>query len=270
MKKRIFKNRFFFRTITSVFTICALIVGCTYFEKQNKAQKSKAANYNLVWSDEFNGDSLDRNNWVAEIGAGKWGNNELEYYTDRPSNVSVSNGTLKITARKENYNGSQYTSARLKTQGKKSFRYGKIEARIKVPKRMGMWPAFWMLGDDINWNNWPRCGEIDIMEHINTEDKIYATCHWDKNGHSQYGGDTWVDCNQFHTYSIEWDQTRIRWYVDGRQFHEMNVYDMSNTEEFHHNFFILLNMAVGGDWPGFNIDASSPATMEVDYVRVYQ
>jgi beta-glucanase (GH16 family) len=231
---------------------------------------SEPGGYTLVWSDDFtNGIGSD---WVFETGNGSsgWGNNELEYY--RQENATVSNGELVITAKKESYGGFNYTSARMKTQGKKSWTYGKVEARIKLSMGQGIWPAFWMLGDNISSVNWPACGEIDIMEHINSESQIHTTIHWDQNGHVSYGGPATVDVTQYHVYAIEWNTSAIKWYVDGSQCFEANILDNINgTEEFHRPFFILLNLAVGGAWPG-NPDSSTvfPATMYVDYVRVYQ
>lgn len=231
-----------------------------------------AQNWQLVWSDEFtNGISPD---WVFETGngSGGWGNNELQYY--RRENAQVVNGELVITARRESFGGFNYTSARMKTQGRKSWKYGKIEARIKMPAFSGIWPAFWMLGENINPVGWPDCGEIDIMEHINAEQRSYGTIHWrdHNNQYAQYGGNTNVNVTGYHVYAITWDASLIRWYVDGVQFHEANIANgINGTHEFHNNFFILLNMAVGGNWPGFNIDNNGfPATMHVDYVRVYQ
>ena len=229
-------------------------------------------NWQLVWADEFtNGISPD---WVFETGngSGGWGNNELQYY--RQENATVENGQLVITARRENYAGYNYTSARMKTQGKKSFKYGKIEARIAMPSAMGLWPAFWMLGDNISSVGWPSCGEIDIMEHVNNEAEIHGTIHWSNQdgNYSNYGGPTAANVTNYHLYSVEWDETAIRWYLDGVQYHEVSIANgVNGTSEFHNNFFILLNMAVGGNWPGFTIDDSAfPARMMVDYVRVYQ
>ncbi|MCR5254451.1 MAG: family 16 glycosylhydrolase [Acetatifactor sp.] len=229
----------------------------------------------LVWSDEFDGNSLDTNKWTAEIGngSGGWGNNELEYYTDRNSNVSVENGVLTITARKENYNGYNYTSARLKTQDKFYFTYGHVEARIALPSGSGIWPAFWCLGQNIGSQGWPKCGEIDIIEAINAENRVYGTCHWDSNGHAEYGNSSaYFDITQFHNYVMDWDDQYIRMYVDGVKYHEIYIGgNAGNTEEFHNGMFFLLNVAVGGNWPGFNIDNNMfPKTMKVDYIRVYQ
>lgn len=236
------------------------------------AQNALAQNWNLIWSDEFNGSISS--DWVFETGngSGGWGNNELEYY--RRENTTVENGMLVITARQENYGGFNYTSSRLKTQGKKSFRYGKIEARISTPSAAGTWPAFWMLGSNINNVGWPACGEIDIMEHVNDSPQIHGTLHWqDNNGnYASYGGNTSADVTGFHVYGIEWDENAIRWLVDGNQYHETNIAGgVNGTGEFHNEFFILLNLAIGGNWPGFNIDNTVfPAQMKVDWVRVYQ
>jgi beta-glucanase (GH16 family) len=227
-----------------------------------------AQNWNLVWQDEFNnGISGD---WVFETGAGGWGNNELQYY--RRENATVQNGALVITAKRESFGGSAYTSARMKTQGRKSWKYGKIEARIAMPSFNGIWPAFWMLGDPISSVGWPKCGEIDIMEHVNGGGEVVGTIHWDDNGHREYGGRTSTDITNYHTYTIEWNANEIKWFVDGRHYHTANIAGgVNGTSELHNNYFILLNMAVGGNWPGFNIDNSRfPANMYVDYVRVYQ
>jgi len=236
---------------------------------------SAAPNWQLVWSDEFNGSSLNRGVWTPEIGTGYngWGNNELQYYTDRPQNVQVTGGNLVITAQRENYEGRNYTSARIKTQGLKSFKYGKIEARIKIPTGQGIWPAFWMLGESFRDVGWPYCGEIDIMEHVNNESVVHGTVHWDANGYASYGRASGnLDFSQFHTYSIEWDPSYIRWFVDGVQYNEIYIANgTGNTEEFQKPFFILLNLAVGGNWPGSpNGSTPFPAQMLVDYVRVYQ
>lgn len=236
--------------------------------------------YRVAWSDEFNGTSLNTASWSYETGAGGWGNNELQYYTSRSQNVSVADGSLRITALKENYNGASWTSARIKTQGKRDFQYGKIQARIKMPNGTGLWPAFWMLGSNISSVNWPMCGEIDIMEHVNSEATTHGTIHWDNGGHANWGQPTnnnyWnnfsVDVTQWHEYSIEWDSSLIKWYVDGKQYMEANIAGgTGSTEEFHRPFFFLLNLAVGGQWPGYP-DGSTPSssTMYVDYVRVYQ
>ncbi|MEO8413256.1 MAG: glycoside hydrolase family 16 protein [Ginsengibacter sp.] len=224
--------------------------------------------YHLVWSDEFNGNAIDSTIWNFETGGNGWGNHEQEFY--QPSNASIDNGNLVIIAKKETAGGKNYTSARMTTLGKKAFKYGKIEARIKMPVGQGLWPAFWMLGANITTVNWPACGETDIMEHINTGDTIYGTIHWDNNGHVQNGGTTISTPADYHVYGVKWDADSIRWYVDNIEYHASNITNNS-TEEFHQPFFILVNLAVGGDWPGQTInDSLLPAKMYVDYVRVYQ
>lgn len=230
-----------------------------------------AQDWQLVWQDEFNnGISPD---WEFEIGTGDWGwgNNELQYY--RRENATVHNGILHITAKQENISGSNYTSARMKTQGIKSWKYGKIEARIALPSFTGSWPAFWMLGESINNVGWPACGEIDIMEQVNTAQEVHGTIHWDANGsYANYGSSTPSNVTGFHVYSIEWDASAIRWFMDGVQYNEVDISNGANgTSEFHEEFFLLLNMAVGGEWPGYEVNNSAlPATMQVDYVRVYE
>ncbi|MDF2589384.1 MAG: glycosyl hydrolase family protein [Anaerocolumna sp.] len=254
----------------SVLLMLALLL--SFFPRVNT---NAATNWNLVWSDEFNGTSLDTSKWAYEIGTGSggWGNNELQYYTNRSENIQVTGGNLAITARKEAYGGMNYTSARIKTQGLKSFTYGKIEARIKLPTGQGLWPAFWMLGTNINSVSWPYCGEIDIMERVNANSYVNGTVHWDANGYASYGKVSGnLDFSQYHVYSVEWDSNYIRWFVDGAQYNEFYIgNNTGNTEEFQKSFFILLNLAVGGNWPGSpNSSTPFPSQMLVDYVRVYQ
>ena len=243
----------------------AFLVACLF------AQGAWAQNWQLAWSDEFNG-SIGPD-WVFETGngAGGWGNNELEYY--RRENAAIENNALVINAKREDFGGFRYTSARMKTQGIRTFKYGRIEARMKLPAFTGAWPAFWMLGANLPQVGWPDAGEIDIMEHINAEDRTYGTIHWrDNNGnYAQYGGNAAVTVADWHVYAIEWDANAIRWYVDGNKYHEANIQNSVNgTEEFQRDFFLLLNFAIGGNWPGTAVDESRlPAKMYVDYVRVY-
>lgn len=239
--------------------------------KEQPAQlQSKSIAYKLVWSDEFNGTTINTSNWTFDKGGGGWGNNEKEYYTT--SNAMVTNGKLIISARKQTFMGYNYTSTRMKTQGKREFTYGKIEANIKMPMGQGLWPAFWMLGANINTVGWPKCGEIDIMEHVNANNLIYGTMHWETNGYAYYGGNTTSTPELYHVYSVEWNAEGIKWFVDGVQYHIANTTNNINgTEEFHKPFFIILNLAVGGNFPGQTIDDSKfPAKMYVDYVRVFQ
>ncbi|GJQ63157.1 MAG: hypothetical protein SCALA702_22100 [Melioribacteraceae bacterium] len=235
-----------------------------------------AQNYTLVWSDEFAGTSLNTNDWTRETGGGGWGNNELQYYRDGDNNSYIQDGKLVIEAKKENFGGREYTSARLKTQGKQFFRYGKVEARIKLPFGQGIWPAFWMLGESISSIGWPACGEIDVMEMIggtNNDNVAHGTLHWDDNGH-KYQGDHYslnsgIFADDYHIFTIEWTPNSIRWFVDGNEYYQSDI-TSETMSEFHEEHFILLNVAVGGNWPG-NPNASTqfPQKMYVDYVRVY-
>ncbi|UYO02802.1 RICIN domain-containing protein [Paenibacillus sp. PSB04] len=255
--------------------LCGIIMVSLLIALFPVKQVSAAPNWKLVWSDEFDGTALNRSNWTPEIGTGSggWGNNELQYYTDRSQNLQVTGGNLVITARKESYGGMNYTSARIKTQNLKSFTYGKIEARIKLPSGQGLWPAFWMLGSNISTVGWPYSGETDIMERVNNNPYVNGTVHWDAGGHAEYGRVSGnLDFSQYHVYSVEWDSKYIRWFVDGQQFNEFYIENgTGNTEEFQRPFFLLLNLAVGGNWPGAPNDSTPfPAQMLVDYVRVYQ
>jgi beta-glucanase (GH16 family) len=234
--------------------------------------QTRAQNWKLVWSDEFNYSGLpDSSKWGNEVGFVR--NNELQYYTkQRIENSRVVNGNLLIIGRKEAYKNANYTSASLVTDGKASWAFGKVEARIKLPKGQGMWPAFWMLGQNIHSVGWPECGEIDIMEHINNEDLLHGTLHWFNEKHVSSGGTTPCDVTKFHNYSIEWDKESVKLMLDGKKYWEVNIKDgINSTEEFHKPHYIILNLAIGGDWPK-NPDATTafPDTMYVDYVRVYQ
>jgi hypothetical protein len=236
--------------------------------------------YDLVWQDEFDGTGVNPNYWVFETGTGcpalcGWGNNELQYY--RQQNAWVTDGILTIEARKENFLGSSYTSARMKTQGKKSFQYGRIDIRALLPRGQGIWPALWMLGNDITTVGWPRCGEIDIMEMIGgsgRENRVHGTLHWHHNGHVYTGGSYTLQsgtfANEYHVFSIIWDENHIRWFVNDVQFYIIDITPEHMTE-FHQEFFFIFNVAVGGYWPG-NPDATTifPQQMKVDYVRVFQ
>jgi beta-glucanase (GH16 family) len=231
-----------------------------------------AQSWKLVWSDEFDKAGLpDPAKWGNEVGFIR--NHELQYYTERRiENSEVKDGNLMIIGRKENYKDAGYTSASLTTDQKFSWTYGKIEAKIKLPAGQGMWPAFWMLGQNIHEIGWPRCGEIDIMEHINNEDVTHGTLHWYNEKHVSSGGTAPCDVTKYHVYSVEWDREAVRFLLDGNQYWKVEIKDnVSSTEEFHKPHYIILNLAIGGDWPK-NPDATSvfPDTMYVDYVRVYQ
>lgn len=226
----------------------------------------------LVWADEFDVPGAPNStNWGYDLGAGGWGNGEEQFYRDHADNVKVEGGFLKITAKKQTFSGSSYTSARIKTQGKQNFTYGKIEARMKLPQGVGTWPAFWMLGSNFETVGWPTCGEIDIMEYKGYQPNIiHSTLHYP--GFSGGGGPTQSTTisnasSEFHNYSVVWTANTIKFYVDDVGFHTFNN---SGTTPFNSNFFIIFNVAMGGGFGGPIDPAFVQSTMEVDYVRVYQ
>jgi beta-glucanase (GH16 family) len=230
--------------------------------------------FRLVWSDEFNGSGApDATKWGNEIGYIR--NNELQYYTNSTNNAVQNQGNLEITVRKEPINGFNYSSASLITKGKTQLAYGKIEAKLILPKGQGLWAAFWTLGANYDQVFWPKCGEIDILEHINNEDFIHATIHWANAAGTHVASgfqSATIDVTQWHTYSVEWTATAIKWFVDGVQIRSYTITDgINNTFAFHLPHYILLNLPIGGDWPGApNATTVLPATMYCDYVRVYE
>lgn len=237
------------------------------------------ANMTLVWQDEFEGDALNTAYWTHETGAGGWGNNEQQYY--RSENTAVGDGYLTITAKKETFSGANYTSSRIITKGKKSFKYGRIDIRATLPKGQGIWPALWMLGSNFNSVGWPACGEIDIMEMVGggpgRDNVVYGTLHWDnggahactcdKPGHTLSSG-TYAD--KFHVFSMIWNSSKISWYVDDVKFNEIDITPAA-LSELHNEHFFIFNVAVGGNWPGApNETTVFPQKMVVDYVRIFQ
>ncbi|MGH9601841.1 MAG: glycoside hydrolase family 16 protein [Terriglobales bacterium] len=242
----------------------------------------------MVWSDEFDGpsgSSVDPGKWSFETGGHGWGNNELQSYTDQTRNARLEKGKLVITAHREDHSGADgiarnYTSARLHTRGKFSQQYGRFEARIRLPRGQGIWPAFWMLGSDLPQAGWPAAGEIDIVENIGSEPSvIHGTLHG-----PGYSGDKGVSSSsalpkgkkfsdKFHVFAVEWEPGRIRFFVDRRLYRTVTPADLPpNTAwVFDHPFYLILNVAVGGNWPGSPNSATAfPQTMQVDYVRVYR
>ena len=229
--------------------------------------------YYLIWSDEFDGPNIDTSAWTHEIGIK--GNNEWGWNTDSPENSYISDGKLVIVAK------SDYTTARLTTQWKKTFTYGRMEARIKLPVGgQGIWPAFWMLGESYAWIGWPECGELDIMEAINDLWSIHGTIHYgssnpfitDSNGGVHYPGVH--PSGDYHIYAVEWDMYEIRWYYDNVNYYTTSSWWAQNSPypaPFNAPFFFILNVAIGGDWPGYP-DGSTPfpQQMYVDYVRAYE
>lgn len=232
----------------------------------------------LVWQDEFTESTLNTNNWKHELGNNNgWGNNELQSY--RSENTQLKDGYLIITAKKEAYQGYDYTSSRIVTAGLKSFKYGRIDIRAAMPKGQGIWPALWMLGSNIQTVPWPGCGEIDIMEMIGgsgREATVFGTAHWldASNKRALFSGSKTLASGQlgdeFHVYSVAWTATSIIWYFDNVQYHILST-TPADLSEFQNEFFFIFNIAVGGDLPGSpNAGTLFPQNLIVDYVRVFQ
>lgn len=234
----------------------------------------------LVMSDEFDTDGvIDNSIWSYDIGTGEngWGNNELQYYTDRPENISVQNGILIIKAEKESFEGSSYTSAKIITKAKFEQKYGRFEARIRLPYGQGLWPAFWLLGNNIDEVGWPNCGEIDIMEYRGQNPSIVlGTLH----GPGYSGGNSISKSYDlvndrfdtgFHVFGIEWGPEYINFYVDDVLYNQLTPSDVTGEWVYDHPFYIIINLAVGGNFVGSpNSETVFPQTMLVDYVRVYK
>jgi beta-glucanase (GH16 family) len=251
-------------------------------------ENSSSSEWTLTWSDEFpqaDGSAPDPAKWTYELGGNGWGNFELDTYTSRPENVQIREGKLVISARREKFTGADgitrdFTSTRLKSQDRFTQAYGRFEARIKIPRGQGIWPAFWLLGADIKPNGWPKCGEIDIMENIGSEPGInHASLHGPSSvaHHSDLTGTYLMPTGQsladdFHIYALEWEPGIARFYVDSDNYatFKQAQWPAGGQWVFDHPFFIILNIAVGGGWPG-TPDASTefPQRMLVDYVRVY-
>jgi len=234
--------------------------------------------WTLVWQDEFDGPEINADHWTHEIGGHGWGNGENQYYTDSTDNSFIEDGMLVIQALEQNLLGKPFTSARLTTQGKVTQQYGRIEARIQIPTGTGIWPAFWMLGENFDTVGWPRSGEIDIMENIGSEPwVVHGTLHG-----PGYSGGSGVGASyrlpdrspfhaDFYVYAVEWEPDEIRWYVDDTRYNTITANGVPGEWVYDQPFFILLNVAVGGRWPGYP-DATTefPQRMLVDYVRIYE
>jgi len=250
-----------------------LVIACA-----SSAQGIFAQCWNLVWEDDFNAATLDASNWSYQIGASGWGNNELQYYTDRTDNLELDNGNLKITAREESYNGASYTSARIRSINKADWTYGRMEASIKLPVGQGIWPAFWMMPTNSEYGTWPASGEIDIMEYLGHQTSTsYGTIHYGFTGNHQFMGSNYTlpsgdFFDNFHLFAVEWEPDEIRWYIDGINYFSIASSSLGSFPwVFDQDFHFILNVAVGGNWPG-SPDATTnfPQTMEVEYVRTYQ
>lgn len=235
--------------------------------------------YEKAWQDEFSGTTLDAASWTYESGAGGWGNNELQNYTNRPDNLYLVNGKLVIQAQKESYQGSAYTSARIVTKGKKEFTFGRVDIRAKLPVAKGLWPALWMLGKKIDQTSWPACGEIDIMELVGlSPNKVFGTMHWGANttSHQSFGTNYALSSGnyseKFHVFSMVWELDKIEIFMDDISYCKFDKSKVGTAAyPFNEPFFFIFNVAVGGNWPG-SPDATTafPQQMIVDYVRVFK
>jgi len=270
--------------LTRLFSVITVTILITVMACSTDENQTVATFNNLVFEDEFDTDGvIDQTVWNFEIGDGTsqgipgWGNNELQYYTDRSENITVENGMLLITARQEAFNGANYTSARIQTKGKLQQQYGRFEARIRLPYGQGMWPAFWLLGDDSDGSIWPQIGEIDIMENRGQEPtKISGTVHGPgySAGNSIFKEYTFENTRvdtDFHVYGIEWGPDYINFYVDNDLYNQITPEDVPGDWVFNdREFYIILNLAIGGNFVGNpNEETVFPQTMLVDYVRVY-
>jgi len=270
-------NKVYIKSIKKAFFASSLLIvlSCSTNDKQTVTTMNQ-----LVMQDEFDVNGApDSALWGYNIGTGSngWGNNELEYYTDRPQNIKVEDGMLKITAIKESYLGSGYTSARILTKGKFEQKYGRIEARIKMPWGKGLWPAFWMVGANSDVVSWPQCGEVDIMEYLgNNPTTVFGTVHGPGYSGANAVSKTYSLPNSrfdtdFHVFGIEWGENYINYYVDDVLYNQITPNNVNGEWVFNQPFYIILNLAVGGNLPGSpNNQTTFPQTMLVDYVRVYQ
>ncbi|TFF38558.1 family 16 glycosylhydrolase [Mucilaginibacter psychrotolerans] len=259
--------------VAGTYTVKVTVKSASGSVTTQSAQVTVAASQALVFSDEFDkAGAPDPGKWGYDLGNNSgWGNNELEYYTNRADNAVVADGKLKITLKKEAFSGFNYTSARLLSKGKFNFKYGRVEFKAKLPSGAGTWPALWALGSNIDTTPWPGCGEIDIMEHVgNQQNKIFATLHY--TGHSGgngVGNTTMIPTasTEFHVYSLDWSPTEMKFAVDGVVFH---TFANTASTPFNANFFLIMNVAMGGNFGGAVDPSITSATMEVEYVRVYR
>jgi len=268
---------------SNTFLVTLMTLSMIVLVQCNSSSEPEEKEWEIVWQDEFDGpegQSPDPANWAYDTWGNEsgWGNNQLEYDTDRPENVSLDGeGHLAIVARKEAYLGKSYTSARITTQDLFETAYGRFEARMKMPWGQGLWPAFWLLGDNFDTIGWPHCGEIDIMEYRGQEPSIiHGTLHGPGYSGGQGVGSSFALSNarfdtDFHTFSVEWDLEGISWFVDGELYQTLDSTDVNGDWVYDHPFFIILNLAVGGGYVGApDADTVFPQTLLIDYVRVYK
>jgi beta-glucanase (GH16 family) len=268
------------RKIDWIAPLMLALVGCGGLDEPEPVAID--GNWTLVWEDDFDGEAgtaLDPDLWTFDVGGHGWGNNQLEHNTDRTDNAALDgDGNLAIVARREAYEGNDYTSARITTRGMLEPTYGRFEARIKLPQGQGIWPAFWLLGSDIDAVGWPQCGEIDIMEYRGQEPWLV---HGALHGPGYSGNAPITDSyvlegtgnfyDDFHVFRVDWSPSTIVWYVDDVIFQVVELASLPGDNVFDHPFFLLLNLAVGGSYVGAPDETTPfPQTMLVDYVRVYE
>lgn len=270
---------------TTLLFALLLITSCGKTSTNTEEPGSEQNEWQLVWSDEFDAEELDQEKWSYQHGTGEeqgltgWGNNELQYYTDDEENVFLEDGRLHIVAHQENCEGMEYTSGRILTREKGDWKFGKIEVRAKLPQGQGIWPAIWMLPTENVYGGWPKSGEIDIMEMVGHEpETIHGTVHygpdWPDNEYTgtPFSLDDGTFADEFHTFAIEWEEDQIKWFVDGSKFYSVTPDTLEPRQyPFNEEFHLILNLAVGGNWPGIPDETTEfPQSMVVDFVRVYQ
>ncbi|ARK12005.1 glycoside hydrolase family 16 protein [Fibrella sp. ES10-3-2-2] len=273
----------FLLSVTAMAMLIATHTNPFYTDQPDRLADETPSKRKLVWADEFDKAGLpDSKKWGYDVGGNGWGNNELQYYTkERKENARVENGNLIIEAHKEAFQGRNYTSARLLTQHTTKWTYGRIEVKAKIPGGVGTWPAIWMLGENISSAGWPLCGEIDIMEHVGYDEGVFhGTLHtsaYNHNKGTQKEGKTTIAnaTSAFHVYAIDWTSDQIDFYIDDQKYYTVKAQEVGTTQQqwpFRQPFFLILNLAVGGNWGGkMGVDeAIWPRRMEVDYVRIYQ
>lgn len=264
--------------ILFIFTISSLLISCMNINKSKNSSIDGIlkSNYKLVWEESFTSQSLDTNRWNVEIRDPGWVNNELQAYTSQSKNLFIDSNNLTIKTIKEKFDQANYTSGRINTQSKANWKYGRFEIRAKIPKAKGVWPAIWLLSESISDEGWPKCGEIDIMEHINNEDIIYGTIHSEQYNHmtdTQIGGNISIGDldSKFHTFGLEWNKDALVWFIDDEVYHRVNKVDhFTSGWPFDKKYFLIINQAIGGFWPGDPDQDFKSSEFIIDWIKIYQ
>ena len=264
--------------ILLIFIFTILLTSCMNINQSKTSTMAGIlkSNYSLVWEENFIHQVLDTNKWNIEIRDPGWVNNELQAYTSEAKNLFIDNDNLVIKTIKEKYKNANYTSGRINTQGKANWKYGRFEIRAKIPKTKGVWPAIWLLSESISEEAWPKCGEIDIMEHINNEDIIYGTIHSEQYNHmtdTQIGGNIEIKNldSKFYTFGLEWNEDALVWFIDNEIYHRVNKLDhFKSGWPFDKNYFLIINQALGGFWPGNPDENFKSSEFIIDWIKIYQ